>query len=112
MNYYINKYPRLLQLTPLCNHLRNWDSIGGIVTKLQAGYLQELWFDSQQGQAKYLSSTVSRPALGSTQFPNQWISQVKQTNSKADHSSPSCAEVRNEGTYISTPHMLSWCDQR
>jgi hypothetical protein len=48
----------------------------------------------------YLHYTVSRPALGPTQHPIQWILGalslgVKRQGHEADHSPPSIAEVKN-----------------
>jgi hypothetical protein len=53
-------------------------------------------------------STLSRPALGSTQPPIQWVpgalsAGVKRPGRKADHSSPASAEVKNMWMYTSTP---------
>jgi hypothetical protein len=47
-----------------------------------------------------LSSTASRPALGPTQPPIQWVTEalplgVKRLGREADHSPPSSTEVKN-----------------
>jgi hypothetical protein len=39
-------------------------------------------------------STLSRPALGSTQPPIQWVPGVKRPGREADHSPPTGAEVK------------------
>jgi hypothetical protein len=42
-------------------------------------------------------ASVSRPALGSTQPPVQWVPGVKaRLGRDADHSPPSSAEVKND----------------
>jgi hypothetical protein len=56
----------------------------------------------------FLSSTVSRPALGPTQPPIRWIPHalspgVKRPGREADHSRPSSTDVKNAWRYISTP---------
>jgi len=53
----------------------------------------------------FLFATVSRPALGTTPPPIQWVPGapslgIKRPEHEADHSSPSSAEIKN------TP---SWC---
>jgi hypothetical protein len=51
--------------------------------------------ESRLGQESALYSTSSRPALGPTQAPIQWVSGVKLPEREADHSPPSSAEVKN-----------------
>jgi hypothetical protein len=51
----------------------------------------------------FLFCTASRPALGSTQPPMQWVQEglslgVKWARHEADHSPPANAEVKNGGT--------------
>jgi hypothetical protein len=46
--------------------------------------------------------------------PLQWITwsfhmEVKHHNRKADHSTPTSAEVKNGGVIASLPHTSSWC---
>jgi hypothetical protein len=59
-------------------------------------------FYSRQGQRICPLSSVSRPALGPTQPPVQWVPGVLSLGVKArpgrdaDHSPPSSAEVVNE----------------
>jgi hypothetical protein len=59
-------------------------------------------FDSRQRQRIFPLSSVSRPALGPTQPPVQWVPRVLSPGAKArpgrdaDHSPPSNAEVENE----------------
>jgi hypothetical protein len=58
-------------------------------------------------------STVFRPALGRTQSPSQWVlgalsPGLKRQGREADHSSPSSAEVRSDGSIPSLPYISSW----
>jgi hypothetical protein len=57
------------------------------------------------------SQSASRPALGPTQPPIQWVRGalslgVKRPEGEADHSPPSSAEVKNAWCYTSTPQCL------
>jgi hypothetical protein len=73
------------------------------------GYgLDDRGFESRQGLRIFLFTAVSRPALGPTQPPIQWVSRalskgVKRPVHEADHSPPSSAKVKNAWSYISTP---------
>jgi hypothetical protein len=56
----------------------------------------------------FLFSTSSRPVLGPTQPPIQWVPWaispgVKRPGREADHSPPTGAEVKNTWIYTSTP---------
>jgi hypothetical protein len=58
-------------------------------------------FDSRQRQKIFPLVSVSRPALGPTQHPVQWVPGVLSPGRArpvrdADHSPPSSAEVKNE----------------
>jgi hypothetical protein len=58
--------------------------------------------NSRQGKENFLCSTASRPALGPTQPPIQWVlgapsHGAKQQRREADHSLPPNAEVTNDG---------------
>jgi len=56
------------------------------------GYrLDDLGFDSWQGQEIFLFSIMSRLAVGITQPAVQWVPRVKQLVHQADHSLPSGA---------------------
>jgi hypothetical protein len=57
----------------------------------------------------FLFSTSSRPALGSTQRPIQWVPEVKRPGREVDHSPPTSAEVTKMWTYISTALGLHEC---
>jgi hypothetical protein len=87
--------------------LNSRDSSVGIAT----GWMARLRFPA--GQEFFLVSTASRPALGLTQFPVQWMSGAlsvgaKQPGCEADHSPPSSAEVKNGGAIPPFPHMSLW----
>jgi len=56
-------------------------------------------FDSRQRMGVFLFTTASRPALGPTQHPVQWVSGalplgVKRPGIEADHSPPPTAEIK------------------
>jgi hypothetical protein len=75
------------------------------MTGLRAG---RSGFDSRQGMGIFLFTTASRPALGPTQPPIQWVSGfispgVKQPGREADHSPRSSAEVKYSWSFTSTP---------
>jgi hypothetical protein len=76
----------------------------GIATGLRAG---RPGFDSRQGKI-FLFSTVSRPALGATQPPIQWVPEVKRPRREADHSPPSAAEVKKGRSIPPLQHTPSW----
>jgi hypothetical protein len=59
-----------------------------------------------------LFCTPSRPILGPTQPPNQWVSGalsawVKRKWREANHSPPSSTEVKNGGAIPPLPHISS-----
>jgi hypothetical protein len=57
---------------------------------------------SNSGRGKdFLLSAMSRPAVGSTHTPIQWI--LGALSPKA-----SSAEVKNGGATTNTPHVFSW----
>jgi len=67
----------------------------------------------------FLFTTASRPVLGPTQPPTQWVAEtlspsVKRPGREADHSPPSSADVTKAWSYTSTPSIrfhsvvLSW----
>jgi hypothetical protein len=70
--------------------------------------IEVLEFDSGWGLGIFLSTTLSRTALGPPQPPIQWIPgalslRFKRSGREADHSPPSSVEVKNFWNYISTP---------
>jgi hypothetical protein len=73
-------------------------------------------FESRQGLGIFLFITASRPTLGPTQRPIQWVPGVislgvKRPGREADHSPPSSAEVKNSCNYTSTSQhaFMAWC---
>jgi hypothetical protein len=53
-------------------------------------------------------ATASRPALGPTQHPIQWVPEalspgIKRPGREADHSSPSRSDDKNAWSYTCTP---------
>jgi hypothetical protein len=64
-------------------------------------------------------SVTSRPALGPTRPPIQWVTgggrvpfpAVKRSGREADHSPPSGAEIKNAWRYTTTPPyvFMTWC---
>jgi hypothetical protein len=67
---------------------------------------------SSPGRVKNFHFSISsKPALGSTKPPIQWLPGaisvgVKQPGPKADHSSPTSAEVEKTCIYTSTPRYV------
>jgi hypothetical protein len=65
--------------------------------------------NSNLGEVKNFNFSISsRPDLGSTQAPNQWIlgvlsSEIKRLECEADHSPQTNAEVKKTWVYTSTP---------
>jgi hypothetical protein len=59
----------------------------------------------------FLLTTASRPALGPTHPPNQWVPGalslgVKRPGREADHSPPSSSEFKNACSYTSSPQYV------
>jgi hypothetical protein len=74
------------------------------------GYGLDDGFESRQGLGIFLFTTASRPALGPTQSPIQWVPGalflgIKRQGREADHSPPSSAEVKNPWSYASIPPL-------
>jgi hypothetical protein len=73
-----------------------------------------LGFDSRRRLGIFLFTAASRPALGLTQLPIQWVPGalslgVKRPGRKADHSPPSSAEVKEwVELYLYSPNTPSW----
>jgi hypothetical protein len=72
-------------------------------------------FDSRRRLGIFPSSTASRPALGPTQPPIQWLLgalslRLKQPRREADHSPLSSVEVKNAWRHTSTPQyvFMAW----
>jgi hypothetical protein len=81
------------------------DSVVGIAT----GYgLGEWGVGVRVPVVSRIFFTSSRPALGPTQTPIEWVSGalspgVKRQGREADHSHPTSAEVKKKWIYTSTP---------
>jgi hypothetical protein len=79
------------------NIYRHWSCCRsvGIVTRLPAGRRS---FDLRQRQGIFLFATaVSRPTLGPTQSPIQWVPWIKQLGEEANHS----RQIKNTCSYTS-----------
>jgi hypothetical protein len=68
---------------------------------------------SSSGVKNFLFSMLSKPTLGSSQLPIQWVpgalSQgVKRPGPEADHSPPASAEVKKCGSTHPLPHTPLW----
>jgi hypothetical protein len=93
--------------------LRSRDSSVGIAT----GYgLDDRGVGVRVPVGSGIFSTSSRPALGPTQPPIQWVAGalspgVKRPRCEADHSPPTSAEVKKMWLYTSTPPyaFMAWC---
>jgi len=70
-------------------------------------------FESRQGLGIFQFTTASRPALGPSQPPLQWVPGalslgVKRPTHESDHSPLSSAEVKNAWSCTSAPNTPSW----
>jgi len=88
-------------------HARSFGSSVSTETRLGA-WRPGFNFRSGQWWDLSLICTASRPALGFTQPPIQWVlgcltPPVKRPGSEAEHSSPSNAEIKNEWRCTSSP---------
>jgi hypothetical protein len=92
---------------------RSRGSSVSIMTELRARWAG---FNYQQEQSYdfFLIATVSRPVLGPTQPPNQWVlgalsPEVKRVGREANRSSPYSAEIKNVWSYTLTPqYVFAW----
>jgi hypothetical protein len=86
------------------NRIAQWYSAG----------LDDRGFESRQGLGIFLLTTASRPALGPTQPPVQWVPGalslgVKWPGREADHLPPSSAEVKDcMELYLHSPNTPLW----
>jgi hypothetical protein len=75
--------------------------------------VEESEFDFRQGQEIFLFSITSKPALGPTQPPVQWVPgpaspELKRQGREADLSPRSSAEIKNSWTILPFLHTSSW----
>jgi hypothetical protein len=96
--------------------LREWTSLASTLNKTPFLYSASHTLTVGSYSYRSLFTTVSRPALGPTQSPIQWVPGalslgVKRPGREADHSPPSSAEVNNARSYTSTPQyvFMAWC---
>jgi len=71
-------------------------------------------FESRQGLGIFLFTTASKPAMGPTQPPIQWVTAtpslgLKRPGREADRSPPSNAEIKEcVELYLFSPNTPSW----
>jgi hypothetical protein len=91
--------------------------IDGVERRKNMGWTIEVrGFDSRQELGIFLFTTASRPVLGPTQPPIQWVPGalpliVKRPGPEADHSPPSSAEIKEwVELYLHSPQyvLLAW----
>jgi hypothetical protein len=68
-----------------------------------------------RGSDCFLFTTMTRPALGATKLPIQWVPGtftlgLMRPRREADHSPPSTVEVKDVCSYVSPPYVImTWC---
>jgi hypothetical protein len=82
------------------------------IVQLRAG-LPNVWSSSHGRGKMFPISVSSRPVMGSTQRPLQWVPGalfpvVKRQGRDVDHSPSTTAEAKNVWIYASNPYMSSW----
>jgi len=74
--------------------------------------MDNIGFESWEGQEIFLSFKSCRLALGPTQFPIQWVPSVfprgKVGGHVVDHSLHLVPSLRKSGATLPLPHMPSW----
>jgi hypothetical protein len=72
--------------------------------RLAASWMaEESEFGSRYGRDFFILFTSSRPVLGPTLPPIQWVPGVERQGREVDHSLPTSAEVKNTWIHTSTP---------
>jgi len=85
------------------------NSVRLLYMSIALGYgLYDRGFESRKGLGIFLFTTASRPPLGPTQPPNQWILVafslgIKRPGREAGLSPPSIAEIKSSWRYASSP---------
>jgi hypothetical protein len=105
---YILIFPKKI---PVFIELEELGYSSGYSDWLWAGWLRG-WSSSPSRVKKFLFSTSSRPALGSTQPPIRWVPRalspgVKRPGREADHLPPVSAEVKKMWIYASSSPYIS-----
>jgi hypothetical protein len=82
------------------------------VQRLATGWSTKMSEFESRGRKYFHVSMSSRPALGPTQPPMQWVPGalspgVKRPRREADHSPPTSTNAKKTWVYTSTPHMSS-----
>jgi hypothetical protein len=93
-----------------------FSQLSGQLSGIVLGYgLDDQRFKSWQRVGIFLFTTVSKPALGPTQPPIQWVPGalslvVKRPGRETDHSPPSSDDIKNAWSYTSTPQyaFMAW----
>jgi hypothetical protein len=67
------------------------------------GWTTGVQFPARVNMGLFLFSTASRQSMGPTQPLIQWVQEAKQPGREADHSLPCSVQVKNAGSYTSTP---------
>jgi hypothetical protein len=89
-------------------HTWNWRSSRDSSVDIATGYGLDSRGSIPGRGKRFVSSPVSRPALGPTQPSIQRMQGVKRQGREADHSPPAGAEVWNAAAMPPLPHMSSW----
>jgi hypothetical protein len=111
----LDKNSFILDNTSRICMILNSDQQPGQLSGIALGYgLDNRGFEYRQGLGIFLFTTASRPALGPTQPPIQWVPgdlslRVKRQRREADHSPPSIAKVKEYlELYLHSPSTPSW----
>jgi hypothetical protein len=59
----------------------------------------------------FFFSKMPSPSVGPIQPPIEWVLGLKRLGREVNHSTSSNADVLNEQSYTSTPHLSLWCVQ-